>query len=186
MHCQQPHWIVKEITSTSAFPTTTLHHGGKLACASLPYNTSSSALKKKKMHHEGHLAHASIPSITSTNSFPINTLHHEGSLADTRFPSDISTLSRLGVLSAQLNVLLTQPTVCPFVSQVINVVHARPLVASVMLHTSLFVASGCSLSCHYYGRTQCSTPSSPHCPSVLRVHVSVRDSVAPLELPGNL
>jgi hypothetical protein len=186
VHFQQLHCIVKEITSTSAFPTTTLHHGGKLVGASLPYTTSSSALTKKRMHHERHLAHASIPSIISTNAFLINTLHHEGSLADTGFPSDTSTLSGPGFLLAQLNMLLTQPTVCPLVDQVINVVHARPLVASVVLHTSPFVASGCSLLCHYSSRTQRFAPQSPHCPSVPRAPVWVCDSTAPLEPLGNL
>jgi hypothetical protein len=76
---------MKEITSTSALPTDTLHHGGSLACVSLPYTTSSCAFPKTRMDHEGNPTHASILSITSTNTFPINTLHHEGSLVVRNF-----------------------------------------------------------------------------------------------------
>ena len=38
----QPHSIVKE--SRSAFPKTTLHNEGKVACASFPCSTRTSAL----------------------------------------------------------------------------------------------------------------------------------------------
>jgi hypothetical protein len=44
-------------------PTTiTLHHKGKIACASFTYSTNTSALPKNPLHHEGNLTHASIPS----------------------------------------------------------------------------------------------------------------------------
>jgi hypothetical protein len=66
----------------SALTTTTLHHEGKLACASFPYNTSTSALPKTTLHREANLAHASIPfivkEISRTCPFPKTTLHQEG------------------------------------------------------------------------------------------------------------
>jgi hypothetical protein len=49
-------------------PTTiTLHHKGKIACASFTYSTNTSALPKNPLHHEGNLTHASFHSIVKEN-----------------------------------------------------------------------------------------------------------------------
>ena len=63
------HSIVKE--STSELPKeTTLHHEGKLACASFPYSRRTSAFPKTTVHREGNLMHVRFPSITGKNAFP--------------------------------------------------------------------------------------------------------------------
>jgi hypothetical protein len=69
--------------STSALPKTiALHNEGKLAYASLPYNTRNSAFSKTTLHYEGKLTHASllyfIKERTGTCPCPTTTLHGEG------------------------------------------------------------------------------------------------------------
>jgi hypothetical protein len=82
VHCQQQCCIMKETTSKSAFPTSTLHYEGRLQRARFSYSTSTIALKRTTLHYEGNLTYASFPSIVkeSTRTIPLETtkLHHKG------------------------------------------------------------------------------------------------------------
>ena len=70
---------MKENTSV-LIKTTTLHHHGKLACASFPYNTCTSALPKTTLHCETNLTHANFPIGTSKSALVETMLRHEGYL----------------------------------------------------------------------------------------------------------
>ena len=59
---------MKESTTTSALPTTYLHHDGELTHARFAYTSGKNALPKTIMHHDGNPMHASFPSITSANT----------------------------------------------------------------------------------------------------------------------
>jgi hypothetical protein len=59
---------MKESTTTSALPTTTLHHDGELTHASFAYTSSTNALPKTTMHHDENPMHVSFPSITSAKT----------------------------------------------------------------------------------------------------------------------
>lgn len=79
MHVRFP-FIVKEKTTTSAFPTTKLHNEGKMEYARVPCSTSASALPETTLHNERKITHARFPSNTRKNALPRNELHHYGKL----------------------------------------------------------------------------------------------------------
>ena len=69
--------MMKDNTTISALPTTTLHHEGKMACAIFIYRTS--AFPKTTLHCKGNLTFSCFLYVTSTNTFPRNKFHHEES-----------------------------------------------------------------------------------------------------------
>ena len=87
MHASFP-FIMKESTNTSALQNIALHHEGRLAHGSFPYNTRTSALPKTILHREGNLTHSFFPYIMkeSTRTSQLS-MHHEGNLTHASFPS---------------------------------------------------------------------------------------------------
>jgi hypothetical protein len=59
---------MKERTTTSALPISTLHHEGKITHARFAYTSSTIALPKTTMHHEGNPMYVGFHSITRINA----------------------------------------------------------------------------------------------------------------------
>ena len=136
-------------------PTTiTLHHKGKITCASFTYSTNTSALPKNKLHREGNLTHASFHSIvkenTRTSLLPTTTLHRKGKhkciginnyivswrkLARVSFPYSTST-SALPKSKLHHEINIKHPSFHSIVSKSTRKIHFQQLCSIAKIHTS--------------------------------------------------